>query len=406
MAVDLALAIRVGSAALWMALGAFILIVGRRRGGAAMLGAFALAFGAQFAATNVALAFPTADVAWVFWLSSLATAAAGLLALALAWRALESSRARVLVIGGGATLATWTASLSAPESYAAAMRAAGLAGPVAELQLAGIRVFSASSMCMVALLAALAVRARSSEGAEARSAEAPALAIGLWLGYNTALDTALDTESLEAYSALRLSAFCVAASLWVFGGSRERWVGWGLLASALAGAIGTTWFGESVFGSVGVGVLRTVGVAILARAVFKDALLGVPLPRLAEHRGAAAATALALLFIVAQVAQNFFSAEYGLLTGGIVAGAFLFAAQPIQRAFERSSSRTITPTTRTHDRASGLYRATVRRYLRDGTITRDEERHLAHLAGELGLDAGHAFEMREEIEREVNDRGA
>src|SRR5204863_2694547 len=58
-----------------------------------------------------------------------------------------------------------------------------------------------------------------------------------------------------------------------------------------------------------------------------------------SKRLVAAPVALALVFIVAQVAQNFFSAKYGLYLGGVVAGTFLFAASPLQRAMERTSGR-------------------------------------------------------------------
>lgn len=147
------------------------------------------------------------------------------------------------------------------------------------------------------------------------------------------------------------------------------------------------------------GIMRTVGAVLLVLAVVKYDVLGVPLPRLVVRRGALAGGALAVLFIVAQVAQNFFSAKYGLLMGGVLAGGFVFAASPIQRAIERSTEPQ-KATAAAFDAARVGYKAALRAAMRDGTLTRREERHLAEVAMALGITPVQALDLRDEVERE------
>ena len=148
------------------------------------------------------------------------------------------------------------------------------------------------------------------------------------------------------------------------------------------------------------GIIRSLGAVLLVLAVVKYDVLGVPLPRLMVRRGALAGGALAMLFIVAQVAQNFFSAQYGLLMGGILAGGFVFAASPIQRAIERSGERA-KPTAAAPGSAVVAYKAAMRAAMRDGTLTRREERHLAEVAMALGISPVQALDLRDEVEREA-----
>lgn len=149
------------------------------------------------------------------------------------------------------------------------------------------------------------------------------------------------------------------------------------------------------------GILRSVGAALLVLAVVRYDLLGVPLPRFVVRRGPLAGGALAVLFIVAQVAQNFFSAKYGLLMGGVLAGTFVFAASPIQRAMERTSQQHPKPGAAASGSAADGYRAALRAAMRDGILTRREERHLAEVAMALGISPVQALDLRDEVERET-----
>jgi hypothetical protein len=145
------------------------------------------------------------------------------------------------------------------------------------------------------------------------------------------------------------------------------------------------------------GIVRIVGWLTLVYAIVRLDFLGVKLPHIAVSRGFVAAGALATLFIVAQVAQNFFSAEYGLLSGGIIAGTFLFAANPIQKRIERVTERSPAAGRATNVQEDA-YRSALRLALRGG-ITRIEELELARIADAHGIGAVRALELRTEVER-------
>lgn len=154
------------------------------------------------------------------------------------------------------------------------------------------------------------------------------------------------------------------------------------------------------------GVTRLVGIAILAYAVFRLDLLGTGFAPRTVHRGTLATVALAALFIVAQIAQNFLAAQYGLLMGAVVAGSFLYAAQPIQRAIERTREpRAQTFATSPTVRGEESYRKALRLALRDRQLTREEETHLHELARDLGIDGPRAHALLAEAEAARRKRG-
>lgn len=158
-----------------------------------------------------------------------------------------------------------------------------------------------------------------------------------------------------------------------------------------------------LFGDIGsLGIARLFGVALLAHLLFRADALHLGLRPKTMQRGAAASLFLAVLLIVAQVAQNFLSAQYGLVMGGVVAGAFLFAAQPIQRAIEAARAPAPAPASGSaSDEGQRIYRDAVRRALRDRTVTREEEIHLAELAREMRLDPADALRIRHGVEDEA-----
>jgi hypothetical protein len=201
-------------------------------------------------------------------------------------------------------------------------------------------------------------------------------------------------------------ALCVpVAWLWTLGRS-DRAIPWAMawltLFSILAGQAEVLVFGNSETGLVGIARIVSallIGVGLLAGALDERVEASVRF-----RRSTAAAGALALLFVVAQVAQNFFSAEYGLLSGGIIAGTFLFAASPIQKRIERMGERkpganasiaAVSPGA--NDEA---YRHAVRFALRDRQLEPAEELALADLAERLGVGARRATEIRLEVQAE------
>lgn len=118
-----------------------------------------------------------------------------------------------------------------------------------------------------------------------------------------------------------------------------------------------------------------------------------------------AAILVAVFFVSAQLAQNFFSTEYGWAWGGAAAGLMLFAIAPLQRVAERVANAAMpgvqdSDQWRSHRKAE-VYRTAIRYALADRRLERHEELHLAELATELGFDPAQALQMRMEIEQEL-----
>lgn len=140
------------------------------------------------------------------------------------------------------------------------------------------------------------------------------------------------------------------------------------------------------------GIVRTMTAAALAWAILR---FDEGSDESRRYISAVRLAGLAALFVVAEVAQNFLSAEYGLLMGGIVAGALFFAARPIERALERRQPAGA-PVAKERS-----FLAAARRFHRNGTITHEEERELMILAEHLGIPASRAYELRDEVQREA-----
>lgn len=152
-----------------------------------------------------------------------------------------------------------------------------------------------------------------------------------------------------------------------------------------------------------VGLARLVGWVIVAWSLIRGGWLDTAF--LSRHRAGLAAAALATLFVVAQVAQQYFEAQYGLMMGGAVAGALLFAASPVQRAMERLSAGQGKGQGQGGDgsalRREEVYRKALRIALKDRRISRAEELHLHELAQELAIPGARAHELLIEVERET-----
>ncbi len=237
------------------------------------------------------------------------------------------------------------------------------------------------------------------------------LSSGIYASYFTALSAARPTSlATHGVTALNISGFILASVLCALllvimmrrppDRSAARWTFATLLGAGLLACM-MELFGRGGLGTFG--FTRPVGVVLLAVAVVKYDLMGVPLPKLALHRSVVAGGALVTLFIVAEIAQNFLSSEYGLVMGGIIAGLVLFAANPIQRAAERLTERAAPDSKDAKDPRSSeeTFRVTLRKYLADGHVTREEEGHIARLASRLGIDAERAHTLRVEAEAEL-----
>ena len=219
-------------------------------------------------------------------------------------------------------------------------------------------------------------------------------------------DRAVAAFGLAQMTAYTTTAFLVpamVAATWGYAAyaarDRRAWaVALGAPALGVVVLALVPWFGGADAGDSGLhGAARTAAVVVLAFAFARGGFLG---GRLALRHGTVATALLGVVFVVAQVAQNFLSAQYGLVMGGVIAGMLLFVANPIQRAAERIVSGE-TPGRRGEHRYAEAYRLAVRAAVGDGRLTRDEEGHLAELAEHLGIGAGEALRLRREVEEEV-----
>ena len=266
-----------------------------------------------------------------------------------------------------------------------------------------------------ALLLAAALRLRALPEAarsERRAIACLALSVGLWWGFSHTASPLGAMRTADTWDMLLYAVFAAAGVIALAAYVptpvaeprvlRNTFVAL-ILVAFLGAALGPTFADHGGAGFGTFGVLRTIGAVLLAVAVLRYDLLGVPLPRFVARRGGIATAALAALLVVAQVAQNFLAAQYGLLMGGVVAGALVFAASPIQRAIERrdAAPARVPPATADNEDA---YRRALRIALKDRVVTEDEEIHLADLGERLGIPAGRARELRHEVERET--RGA
>lgn len=253
------------------------------------------------------------------------------------------------------------------------------------------------------LVGALLVACALSIGLHVRDASErrPALVVvafglALWPAFAQATNYLTPPTSLLAWLPRLGTTPVLLLAIVVWLRAVERGAGRGALVVALAipaamlFSVATSAFGSREFVlEYRNGVVRTVAVAALALAVFRHDLVGTRLRDRTARRASGATVGLASLFIVAQVAQTYFSASGGLLVGGAVAGALLFAASSVQRKIE----------TRPASDKETSFRAAVRMALKDGHITREEERHLVVLADHLGIRPARAYELRDEEER-------
>lgn len=147
-----------------------------------------------------------------------------------------------------------------------------------------------------------------------------------------------------------------------------------------------------------VGIARVASLGLLAYGAFRWGALDGGARRVRDHQAALLTAFLVLLLIVAQIAQNFFSSQYSLVLGGIVSGALVLAARPIERALDaRRPVRSVEVRDAAKERS---FLAAARRFDSDAHASREDERELMVLAEHLGIPASRAYELRDQVERE------
>lgn len=234
--------------------------------------------------------------------------------------------------------------------------------------------------------------------------------LGAWLAGGGSLAVAFTTDASET------SLLFVGIPLWLLATRKPQGhfaarVAIGLAAFAFLGYAFHAIFHEPRVGNMIVGVERSTYAFLFAYGIARLGLLGHEIKLRTARRGTVAMAALASLFVVAQIAQEFLSAQYGLLMGGIVAGALLFVANPVQRAMERvvggRDAATPPGAEATRDDATAredAYRDALRFALRDDTLTREEELRLHGIAEHMGITGRRAHALLMEIETERRAR--
>ncbi len=202
----------------------------------------------------------------------------------------------------------------------------------------------------------------------------------------------------------------LAAALWLretTGGETSRAARNGALLCVAMPFLGIVYVAfDPKWGALG--IARTAMVILLAYGIARHQLLGIDVKlRWTISKSTLAAMFITVFFIASEGAQQFFGDTLGSTYVGIaVAGMLVFAIAPLHRVAERLAERAVpigdsekVSPARTGS-AAEAYRHGVRAAMRDGVLTRREERHLAELARALGIDSVEALELREEVEGE------
>lgn len=141
---------------------------------------------------------------------------------------------------------------------------------------------------------------------------------------------------------------------------------------------------------------------LVGYAILRHDLFGLDVKvRWTIQRGTLAVAFVGAFFVGSQLAQNWLSARYGVLLGGVTAGLLLFGLAPLQRLAERVASAAV-PQAQPYlagDRKLAALRKAAQNATRDGRVTREEEKHLYDLAAEMGIDAATAHQVILDAER-------
>jgi len=136
-------------------------------------------------------------------------------------------------------------------------------------------------------------------------------------------------------------------------------------------------------------------VALLSYGILKSQLFDIDIKiRHGLGTGTIGLVFLAAFLVVAEVAQQFLSDEFGYLAGGVAAVALLMMLRPIER-FSRAFATSLTPAARAiadlpKDERRTLFLEQARAAWSDGMLTPPERRMLDVARARLGLSAEEA----------------
>ena len=391
-----------------VALGAFVLSVKPRSAASLWCGLFCLGFGGYFAVNQgLSIMEVPADDRWLWSLALLPFELLWAVAGVALWRTFPSpirrDEGRLVAVAATAALL-----------LVACMWAADFGSGVAPNRLADKLAFDAGFSALFGLFVLLPLRFRREPDSKARRLFAlSAIGLSMYLGFVAGYGA----NYAGANGPLHADGWILLYALPVFAGVFAVAILWltamrppstrtargpalltlGAILVGLLMAIGTPHQG-------GHGVARVLMAALLAYAILKHQLLGIDVKvRFAIKTSTIAAVFLAVLFVVANIAQNFLGGQYGVVVGGAAAGLLFFAMAPIQRAAERLAEKAVPVAAvagiavpvvasrkeRLADVAGNLaaFRHVALRLAADGNLSSADHRALAILADDLGLGA-------------------
>ncbi|HVL88470.1 MAG TPA: hypothetical protein VM681_10785 [Candidatus Thermoplasmatota archaeon] len=269
------------------------------------------------------------------------------------------------------------------------------------------------------LLLVMAARVARRAAAPAILERTPLLAAALTFYPFSSTGRAFSTDPVIRGASELFVVFAVVVALaWLWSwhragrprvGRNLAWLGLGIaVAGLLEGALAGAEFGSGIGLN---GIARLLTVAVLSYAVVRHQLLGIDVKvRWGISKTTVAAIFITVFFVISEAAQVVFSTEDNEYFGIAAAALLVFAIAPLMQFADRvahaavpvGSPTTATPAGTPASRRQDVYRAAVRYAIREGRVTRAEERHLADLAAELGIDASTALSLRETVEKEAS----
>ncbi len=393
--------LRAGSGLLYLATGLFVAIAGRARERNVLAGAALSCFGANFVAFNLLGRDPGTSATGLVVAASCLAASSGLL-VTLGWRLAPDAAARRVLVA----LVAWSC-LAAVPVVAFFLPEASTIAADADLPSNAAAAYVALTAFTVVAFGAIAgfthvaltlLRRTAPEAQVAVLLAAPFMAfLAFFAGQQlpNALESRLSLAFVAALAVLVVPLVgLVQASRRP--GSRVARAGLLLvLVAVLLAAVANTAFSLrlSQFGVIG--IARILAIVPFLYGIFGLDLLGVPLPRRVFRGGTLASVGLAVLFVAAQIMQNFLGARFGIVVGGAVAGFAVFAVMPLQKAAERVVAKH--PKRARPSSGAELYRKLVEMAWADGSLGAKERLMLRQVREHIGL----GFEEADAIDAEV-----
>ena len=162
---------------------------------------------------------------------------------------------------------------------------------------------------------------------------------------------------------------------------------------------------------LGCSITSVVFVLLLAYGILKVQLFDIDLHiKRGLRRSTVAAIFVAVFLVVEQLVSNYFSGQFGVLLGAIVAGLMLFGLDHIRHfagklANEAMPSVSATPEYLAY-RKLEVYRAAYEGLYSDGQVSGKERATLDRLRVKLGIQAADALALEAQIREEATAKAA